>query len=153
MLETKYNLNSDTIKGLQELIEINIDSSKGFGQAADKIESRDIAAYFRRCGERRSQFANDLQRAVNVNGEDAKEHGSLAGAAHRWWLGLRGTVASGDEHSVLAEAERGEDAIKGKYEKVLKETAGSPLNATLQQHYVSVKQDHDTIRDMRDARA
>lgn len=153
MLESKTNLRDDTIKGLQSIIEINLDSSKGFAQAADKVENRDIAMYFRRCGARREQFAQELQQVIALNGEKPETSGSLAGAAHRWWIGIRGAVQNGDEHAMLAEAERAEDAIKERYEKVLKETAGSPLSATLHQQYISVKQDHDTIRDLRDARS
>ncbi|MAY73322.1 MAG: histidine kinase [Phycisphaerae bacterium] len=152
-METTLNLDKNTIRGVQDLIEINIDSSKGFAEAADKIENSDIATFFRRCGERRDVFARELQRAVATSGEEPKTSGSLAGTLHRWWLDLRGTVQDGDEHGVLSEAERGEDAIKGRYESVLKSTTGSPLNATLQEQYVSVKNDHDMIRDMRDARA
>jgi conserved hypothetical protein len=152
-METITNLQESTIDGLQDLISINIDSAKGFAHAADKIENRDIAMYFRRCGDRRRQFAGELQRAVGINGEEPKDDGSVKGILHRWWLDLRGTVAGGDEHSVLSEAERGEDAIKERYEKVLKETTGSPLNAVLHRQYASVKETHDTIRDMRDARA
>ncbi len=152
-METITTLKDETIAGLQDLIEINIDSGKGFKQAAENIENTDIANYFRRCGERRSTFAGELQRVVGANGEKPETSGTVKGAVHRWWLGVRGTVQSGDEHAILAEAERGEDAIKHRYEEVLKETAGSPLNETLHRQYASVKHDHDTIRDMRDARA
>ncbi len=152
-METVNNLQKNTIEGLQDLISINIDSAEGFAKAAENIENKDISAYFRRCGARRSGFANELKRVVNYNGEDAKDSGSLKAKMHRWWVDLRGTVQDGDEHAILAEAERGEDAIKGCYEEVLKDTTGSPLNGVLHQHYASVKQDHDTIRDMRDARA
>lgn len=152
-METVTNLRKDTIEGLQDLITINVDSSKGFAKAAENIENRDIASYFRRCGQRRSTFASELQRVVETNGESVSDSGTLKGKAHRWWLDMRGTIQNGDEHAILAEAERGEDAIKARYENVLKDTAGSPLNAVLQQQYASVKQDHDTIRDMRDARA
>jgi len=153
MNETITQLNDKTVDGLQDLIEINIDSGKGFREAADRIENRDIASYFRRCADRRLEFAGELQRIIGLNGEDPERTGSALGTMHRWWLSLRGSVQGGDEHAVLAEAERGEDAIKHKYEEVLQETAGSPLTATLNRQYSSVKQDHDTIRDMRDARA
>lgn len=153
MNETITQLGDKTIAGLQDLIEINIDSGKGFREAAERIENKDIASYFRRCGERRHEFASELQRIVGMNGEEPERSGSASGTVHRWWLSLRGKVQGGDEHAVLAEAERGEDAIKHKYEDVLQDTAGSPLTATLNRQYASVKQDHDTIRDMRDARA
>lgn len=152
-METVSTLNKDTIKGIQNLIEINIDSSKGFKAAADKIENREIAGMFRQCATEREQNATQLQSLVRVNGEDSEDNGSIRGTMHRWWLEIRGTVQQGDEHAVLAEAERGEDAIKHRYEDTLKETAGSAVNSVLQKQYAEVKSRHDQIRDMRDARA
>lgn len=152
-MESVTNLDRRTLEGLQDLIEINIDSSKGFESAAEKIDNHDIANYFRRVGMRRNEFARELQEVVAVNGEPPEDTGSAKATLHRWWLNLRGTVQPDEEHAVLAEAERGEDAIKSRYEAVLKDTAGSPLTATLHSQYRSVKQDHDTIRDMRDVRA
>lgn len=152
-METITNLDKDTLKGVKSIIEINIDSSKGFQDAAERIENADIAGYFRQCSARRAQFAEQLKRVVDLNGQDAPDSGTVKGTLHRWWLDIRGTIQNGDEHAVLAEAERGEDAIKHEYEDVLKKTAGSPLNAVLTDQYSSVKETHDTIRDMRDARA
>lgn len=152
-METITNLDKDTLSGVKSIIEINIDSSKGFQTAAENIENADIAGYFRQCSTRRAQFADHLSRVVDVNGVDSPDSGSVKGAIHRWWTDLRGTIQNGDEHAILAEAERGEDSIKGEYEKVLKNTAGSPLNAMLTDQYAAVKETHDTIRDMRDARA
>lgn len=152
MLETKTGLNEATIKEVQKLIEINIDSGKGFAEAAENIENRAVARYFRECGARREGFAAELQRYVARSGEKPEDSGSVKGTLHRWWLDVRGTVQDGDEHAVLAEAERGEDAIKERYEKTLKNTAGSALNDVIQRQYASVKADHDAIRDMRDAK-
>lgn len=152
-METITNLDKETIGGVKSLIEINIDSSKGFETAAENIENADIAGYFRQCSARRAQFAEQLKRVVDVNNTDIPESGTAKGSLHRWWLNVRGTVQNGDEHALLAEAERGEDSIKHEYEDVLKKTAGSPLNAVLTDQYASVKETHDTIRDMRDARA
>lgn len=152
-METVTHLNDDSIKGIQNLIEINIDSSKGFRDAAEKIENPQIARFFRDCGTERERFASELKNIVRVNGQTPEDSGSLKGTAHRWWMDIRGTVAGGDEHAVLAEAERGEDAIKHRYESTLKQTAGSAVNDVLQRQYASVKSRHDQIRDMRDARA
>lgn len=152
-MESVTTLNDETIAGIQDLIEINIDSCKGFSKASENIENAAVATFFRQCGDRRGIFATQLQGAVSVNNEEPEDSGTLTGKLHRWWIDIRGTVQDGDEHAILAEAERGEDVIKEKYESVLKDTAGSPLNAILQEQYASVKKDHDTIRDMRDARA
>lgn len=152
-METVSNLNKDTIKGIQDLIEINIDSSKGFKEAAEKVENPEIATLFRQCGQERNQYAGQLKDIVRVNGEDPEKSGSMSGTLHRWWLDIRGTVTGGNEHTVLADAERGEDAIKHRYEEVLKDTSGSAVNDVLQKQYTGVKSRHDQIRDMRDARA
>jgi len=152
-METITNLNEDTIKGIQNLISINIDSSKGFTSAAEHIENDQIASYFRDCGKERLRFAHELQVATSINNEEPEDDGSLKGTVHRWWMDIRSTVTGGNEHTVLADAERGEDEIKELYEKTLKDTAGSPLNGVLQSQYALVKKRHDQIRDMRDQRA
>ncbi|MAO19145.1 MAG: histidine kinase [Phycisphaerae bacterium] len=152
-MESVSTLNNETISGIQNLIEINIDSSEGFRTAADKVENTDIANMFRQCANEREQNAAQLRSIIQVNGETPEDSGTIKGTVHRWWLGLRGTVQQGDEHAVLAEAERGEDAIKHRYEDTLKETAGSAVNDVLQSQYTNVKSRHDQIRDMRDARA
>lgn len=152
-METVTTLDKDTIKGIQNLIEINIDSSKGFTEAAEKVENTAIADLFRACGRERDANVAELKRITRINAEEPEDSGTVRGTMHRWWLNIRGTVTSGDEHTVLADAERGEDAIKHRYEDVLKKTAGSAVNDTLTRQYAQVKSRHDQIRDMRDARA
>lgn len=152
-METTTTLNKDTIEGIQNLIEINIDSAKGFDEAAEKVDSNAIADLFRTCASERRGYANDLRSLAAINAEQPVSDGSWKGTVHRWWIDLRGKVQSGDEHAMLAEAERGEDAIKHRYEDTLKETAGSAVNDVLQSQYAGVKARHDQIRDMRDARA
>lgn len=150
-MESVNTLNDDTVKGIQDLIEINIDSSKGFKDAADTVKNPRVATLFRECSTERDRFAGDLKNLVRINGEMPETKGTVKGAAHRLWLDLRGAVAGGSEHAVLAEAERGEDAIKHRYEATLKHTAGSAVNDILQRQYVQVKSRHDQIRDLRDS--
>lgn len=152
-METKTTLNDKTIEGVQDLIRINIDSYKGFEQAADTIENKRIAGLFREIATQRRNNAATLRNHVQMNDEDAEDSGSIKGNLHRWWLSARGTLNGGDDHVVLIEAERGEDAIKERYEEVLKDTAGSAMNDVLQKQYAEVKTGHDRIRDLRDAKA
>lgn len=150
-MESINRLNDDTISGIRDLIEINIDSCKGFQDAAGKIENTGIAGMFRECSAERERFADELTNIISANGKDAPTSGTVKGTAHRWWMNIRGTIADGDEHAILAEAERGEDAIKTRYEQTLLNTAGSAVNDLLQRQYARVKTRHDQIRDMRDA--
>ncbi len=153
-METVTNLNKDTLEAVQDLIKINIDSSEGFKSAADQLEnSQHLERYFQECVAERRSNANELARVVGSNAETPEDTGTIRGTVHRWWLEVRGALQSGDEHAILAEAERGEDAIKHRYEDLLKETAGSAVNDVLQRQYAGVKRRHDQVRAMRDARA
>jgi len=149
-LETKHNLNKDTIKKVQDLIQINIDSKKGFAEAAAQIEDVTIGAAFSEFSKQRSEFAEQLQQYVSWSGETPVEEGSYAGAVHRTWLDLRAKLNGGDSLAVLSEAERGEDHIKSAYEDALKATTGSAVSDVLHQQYAIIKNGHDRIRDLRD---
>lgn len=152
-LETKTNLNEQTIDALQDLAQINIDSRDGFRDAADQIPDAALATYFRELADERARQAEELQTYVELNNERPVREGSFLAALHRSWISIRDSLASNETHAVLAEAERGEDSIKGAYEDALKDTAGSAVNDVLQTQYVQVKAAHDRIRDLRDAHA
>ena len=150
-LETKETLNQSTIDGLQKLIRYNIDASDGFRESAEEIDDAGIATLFRELAGERTTIATELQQHVEWNGEDAVDDGSAMAAMHRAWLSVRGKLNGGDPYAILCEAERGEDYIKAAYEDVLKETAGSAMNSTLQHQYAKVKAGHDRVRDLRDS--
>ena len=150
-METLHDLDQKTIDGIQDLIAINIDSEKGFAEAADKIENARGASGFRDIGRERANFATELQRAVARSGDSPEESGSVKGTLHRWWLSLRGSIQDGEEKAVLDEAVRGEDAIVGKYEDVLPNVAGNPLNDMLLKQYETVKSGRDALTDLRDS--
>ncbi len=150
-LETKTDLNEKTINKLQKLIRANIDSYDGFREAAEEVKDKELSALFHKLAVDRSAMAEELQRYVEWNGEEAEDDGSFAASVHRAWINVRGKLNGGDSYAILAEAERGEDHIKEAYEDVLEETAGSAMNDVLQSQYARVKKVHDQIRDMRDA--
>lgn len=148
---TVTELGRDAAKKLYDLIEINIDSGKGFETAARATDSERLASLFWECAAERRAFAHELKQFLRRNGE-RRESGSALGAAHRWWLAVRSALQEGDEHAVLAEAERGEDVIKKRYEEILDEADGLPLHDALRRQYAAVKARHDLIRDLRDQR-
>lgn len=149
-LETKTTLTQDTIDALQDLIQVNIDSRDGFRNAAEHIDVMAISEMFNDFAAQRDQQAAELRTLISANLETPNDSGSVSAAAHRMWMDLKSALGGG-EASILSEAERGEDYIKGKYEDVLKHNAGSAVNDVLQRQYAAVKMAHDRVRDMRDA--
>jgi len=148
--ETKTNLDDSTIAGIQKLIRYNIDSYDGFKDVAEEVKDESMAALFRELAAERSELATELQRHVAFNAEDPVDEGSVMAAVHRTWIAVRSAVNGGDAYPILCEAEMGEDYIKGAYEEVLKDTAGSAVNDVLTAQYAKVKAGHDRVRDLRD---
>jgi uncharacterized protein (TIGR02284 family) len=148
-----HHLSDQSISWLQVLIETNIDSHDGFKEAAEKLQENGspLVETFRRLSDERQMQASELQAIVASNAEEPEHSGSVAAAAHRTWMDLRSALGGG-EHAVLAEAERGEDHIKAKYEEAIKDLAGCTCVPTLQRHYSNVKASHDKVRDLRDSR-
>lgn len=148
--ENKLSLDNDTISMLNDLAQVNIDSRDGFRHAAGEIQEVAISSLFMRMADEREQQAQELKSLVALNGEQPANDGSFAASAHRTWMDLRKALGGGLQ-SVLDEAERGEDYIKGKYEDALKRNAGSAVSDVLHQQFAAVKSAHDRVRDMRDA--
>ena len=148
--ETTLDLEPRTVEALQDLIGVNIDSAQGFDQAASSIDEPAIATLFRDIARERRAFADRLSAYVRRQGELPRAEGSFRAAMHRWWMLFRGVVQGGDPYSILAEAERGEDRIKARYEEVLVSTAGSAVNDVLQGQHAAVKRRHDRVRELRD---
>ncbi len=154
-LETTATLEANVVSHLQTLARLNIDSRDGFRYAVEKLPAESLALreLFTEAAAERDKQAAQLNQYVELNDADPNKSGSFAAAFHRSMIALRDVFSNEhDPYAVLAEAERGEDAIKGQYEKALKETAGSAVTDVLNHQYAAVKSMHDRVRDLRDAR-
>jgi len=149
-LETKMTLSKETLGELQDLVQVNIDSYNGFLEAAEKIEDEQLAQLFRSFSSQRSAQAAELKGLLGANGEQPAEKGSMAAAVHRVWIDVKAAFTGGGVHAVLAEAERGEDHIKAKYEAALADDGLAPeCRALVETAYGSVKTGHDQMRDLK----
>lgn len=150
-LETKASLDKETIETLQDLIQVNIDSAKGFNESGKMIKDVNLANLFSEMAKTRNELAEDLKSHVEYTGERPREEGTFLATLHRTWLDIRGKISGGDAVAILVEAEKGEDYIKAAYEDALKKAAGSAVNDVLTRQYAVVKSGHDRVRDLRDA--
>ncbi len=149
-LETQMSLTDETLKTLNDLIQVNVDAQKGFEEAASEVKDTKLSGMFRELAKERSCQSLELQSLVLQNGEKPPTDGSITGMAHRAWMNLRTTLGGGNQ-VILNEAERGEDHIKAKYEKALKCCAGSAVTDVLNRQYIAVQKAHDQVRDLRDS--
>ena len=145
--------NSKVIDVLNDLIETCIDADQGFNEAARNVKSPELHSLFIGIADTRNGFANELKREVLVLGGDPETRGSGAGAMHRAWMSVKGTLTGKSDESILSEAERGEDSAVKAYTKALKEPTPSSVRELIDRQYRSVQDTHDRIKQMRDSKS
>jgi uncharacterized protein (TIGR02284 family) len=138
----------DTLNGL---IAISYDGEQGFRTSAEGVKSDELKKIFTTAAERCAEGARELERNVRRLGGTPHEGGSTSGALHRRWVDLKSTITSMDDRAILEEVERGEDVAKAAYEKALKTRMPENLREIVQRQYHGVRQNHDRVRDLRDA--
>ncbi len=145
-------LTKTTIDRLKNLVRVNVDTSEGLASAAGKVDDDQLKEIFMNISRQRDRFAKQLQAALKMNDEDVSDRESIVNKLHRWWTDLRTSLSSDEKLAVLAEAEKAEDIIKKMYEEMLQATAETEIAEMVEAQYREVKQAHDEIRDLRDAR-
>ena len=141
----------DVIGTLNDLIETCKDGEEGFRACADAVKNPQLKAFFEQKAERCRIGGAQLQQKVRELGGDPAHSGSMAGAAHRFWVNIRSTISGMDEHAILDECERGEDSAKRAYEDALQEDLPADVRTLIGKQYREVKMNHDSVRDMRNA--
>ncbi len=148
---TLENINQHTLNNLNDLIEINLDSEKGFRETADNLKSDMYEKLFYEVADERRHQAEKLKGLVEMHSSKGPaESGSLKGKVHRWWAQIRDKVSDSHNYAVLAEAERGEDKILHLYQDLATEVEGTAAHTLVAEQKDRVKQRHDQIRDLRD---
>lgn len=137
---------------LNSLVETCKDGQDGFHSAAEDVKNPALKNLFNELSIERGRFCSELQRLVGTLGEDAESAGSVSGSLHRGWIDLKSALSSGDEHSILAECERGEDSAVAEYREALEnEEIPESVREVIRRQYLAVLEAHDRVRDLRDA--
>lgn len=145
--------NDKVISTLNGLIETCRDGQEGFKEASENATSPELKRFFLEASRERARCVGELQQEVRTLGGNPENTGSTAGALHRVWIDIKGTLTGKDDASILNEAERGEDSAVKAFEDALKE--GLPANArsTVQKQFSEIKLTHDRVKQMRDAKS
>lgn len=141
-------------KVTKDLVQTLEDGKDGFASAADKLADSDtpeLATTFRGFSEQRSTFAAELRGLAQAYGDDADESGSIAGAVHRGWMGVKDALTGSDPKGVLKAAEQGEHHAVQEYEKALGEDISPGLKEVLERQVVDVRAAYQTVRASQDA--
>jgi uncharacterized protein (TIGR02284 family) len=146
-------MDNDRIIGtLNDLIETCKDGQEGFKEAADNVKAPDLKTFFNQVAQERGVCVSELQADVRRLGGNPDKTGSAAGALHRTWMNIKGTLTGKDDHAILSECERGEDSAVEAYTDALKKGLPANVLAIVERQFQSIKQTHDRVKQMRDAK-
>src|SRR3954452_19350003 len=137
---------------IDNLIETLKDGQEGFKQAAEGVNDPKLKSLFRDYSQQRARFAAALQSEAPPHGENKPEtNSSAAGALHRGWINLKSAITGGEEHTILAECERGEDSAVEEYKKALEDGLTPAAQELVSRQFAEIKAAHDRIKSLRDA--
>ena len=139
---------NDVVSTLNTLIETCYDGEQGFRTAAEKVGETNVKSLFTEIARERHQFAEELKEEVRRLGGQPEQSGSVAGAAHRGWMQVKGAVSDQDDTSIISEAERGEDVAVATYRRALETSLPGEIHQKVQQQYSHVKEAHDRVRSL-----
>lgn len=135
---------------LNDLIATTFDSVDGYTEAGKNSDNdRLVAMFMARAAERETVIASLRSEVIRLGGKP-EDDGTMLGGAHRIFLNLKSVVTGRDDKAIIAEVEQGEDHIKAKFEDAIADTELSPQVMTaIRECFVSVKQGHDQMRDLK----
>ncbi|MFY9554238.1 MAG: PA2169 family four-helix-bundle protein [Blastocatellia bacterium] len=145
--------NDKVISTLNDLIETSRDGQNGFKEASENVKSPELKRFFNELALERAQCVGELQQEVRSLGGDPEKSGSTAGALHRAWMNIKGTLTGKDDQSILNECERGEDSAVDAYEDALKTNLPANISLIVQRQFQTISDAHDRVKKLRDAKS
>lgn len=141
---------------INDLIKINNDRIAGYKTALDLAQSihiDNLSGIFSKYILQSEQFISELIPYVALEGEKPTDSTMLSGKLFRLWMNIKVTVAGDDRKSLLESCEKGEDAFKETYKKILEEDSEflsihvkTLIEGQLNRQLVA----HDEIKALRD---
>ncbi len=151
MTENGSDKNKEMERVLLNVITSLQDGQKGFADIGEHLKDDTLKRYFLAESLKRASFRADLEAELHRAGvHDVKESGSVTGALHRTWGDLKAKLGLGDDHSLLATAEQGEDEAKKTYKDALEQNLPLPIRQLLTEQQAHVMTAHDYVKLHRD---
>ena len=141
----------DVVDILNDLLETTRDGGYGFLACAEEVESPPAKQLFASRAEGCRQAESELLQLIASYGGKPAEGGTAAGAVHRGWVHVKGSLGANSELSILESCERGEDTAVARYRKALKQNLPADVRSVVERQAEGAQRNHDQIRDLRNA--
>jgi uncharacterized protein (TIGR02284 family) len=147
--ETIMSDNKNVISVLNDLLENSRDGEYGFKTCAEQVETASAKTLFTSRAAGCAEAARELEAAIRQHGGEPASGGTAAGALHRGWVQVKGSVGFDSELAILESCEKGEDAAIARYRKALKEELPADVRTVVERQAAGAQKNHDQIRDLR----
>lgn len=143
--------NQKIIDQLNLLITRNSDASKGYAEAAMRVNDLELRKWLAGNAKHRRQYITDLSEEVRALDGTPDQGTSLKGDLHRTWLDFKAEIYDSDA-AILQECVAGENTLLSNYEEVLAEgTLPDRLEAFLQKELQQIKQNLATLEKLEES--
>lgn len=109
-----------TDRYLSEVCELLIDSKLGYGDAARRANDPRLKRLLSDIGGSRIGMIATVANTIERSGRYVPQSGTFKGTLHRVWMAVRDILSNTDDVNMVAECERGESYLIGKYDQTLK---------------------------------
>lgn len=142
-------MSTDVIAVLNDLTETSKDGEREFHKAAEATRDQQLKLLFSSRANDCTRAARELQDLVRGMGGRPENHGSMGGALHRGWLGVKTVVSGRSDEAILNECERGEDTAEHHYRMALDAELPADVRQVVERQYQGVRENHDRLRSLR----
>ncbi|QED38772.1 PA2169 family four-helix-bundle protein [Antarcticibacterium arcticum] len=111
---------------LNNLLEKNYDTEKGYKYAAENVENPELKSFFNERAQERYDFGHELKSEIRNFGESPEKGSSFTGDVMRSWMNLKSHISPNKEEAILEETIRGEKAAVEEYNEVMKDVDMPP---------------------------
>ncbi len=145
-----------TLELLNDLVLINNDRIEGYEKSLKELkengEHLEWEPMFLRFIDDSRRYKMEIGTEIQALGKDIEQGTSASGKLHRAWISVKETFTGHDEHNLLEEIERGEDAIKNTYEDALNDDVlPAYIIDILDEQLQEITEAHDEIKSLRDS--
>lgn len=137
------SLDQKIISSLEHLVTIGVDGEQGYQKAAEMVSDKNLLAQFEQLSTARNIQSEAIRNYLSANGIEKPEHeGGFAGALHRAWLDVKGTLSNRSDSAVISSCVTGDKSAIEAYEDVLaKDGLPEDLQKLLSEQLADLKSD------------
>lgn len=147
-------LADSTIAVVRKLIQLNLDSARGYREAAATVRSKQHKRLFQRISKDRKEFVMQLKRMCVENCcetryDDMPPSRSIGATLHQWWMSLKANMSAEELYRVLHSAVEGEGTMINAYKEALQTYQyEDAIKSTLEKQFGIVEDQYNFLRGL-----